>query len=226
MNPYQKVLADAERDIEEKWARVAARDNWYDNPLRFVDVEDIFDENGLMRSRRTIKNMAYNSFYATRFGKVDRVEGELFYSLFHKALDLFRKKATKAQISALVMAREAEKNGLTASSYIAEQRGVNRHSAYKLLKRAEKALLETSGTENDIIKVEQDIKLRARELPRVCAVCGNVCEDSLKALCKVCHMRHVYNDEYLSDYHRHEVETSMRLSSFEHWRKARDLVME
>jgi len=234
-NPYYQSNQLAEDRALELRKSVRKRDNWYDNPLNFLDPEELFMPDGLLRTRSGLMAIAGEIFRENRNGTPDILEDILHGSLpgskdvqrtvlmkmLRDVLSAFSKKATRAQIEAIVLAREAELQGKTATVYIAKERNINRHSAYKLLKRAERALLETSGTSSAIIDIEAQIKEQARSLQRFCASCGQQCEDGLHSLCASCHMRFVYKQDYLHDGHRQEVEDAMRLSSIEHWRKAR-----
>lgn len=238
-NPYYQINANADTKTSYSIAKNADSDRWYTNPLRFVDAEDLFHEDGMMRGRKGIMAIAGEYFRTNRDGAVDILTDSLYgnvpgtkdiqkhvlKNMLRDALISFSHKVTKAQIQALVLAREADRQGKTATMYIAKERKTSREAAYMLLKRAEEAILLTSSTQNAIIEIEAQIKKRARELPRVCSVCGNVCDDNLKALCEVCHVQYVYRGEFFSEYHRQDVENGMRLSSFNHWRKARDLVL-
>ena len=238
-NPYLNVIRSAEASVAEHRKIVRQRDNWYDNPLNFLDIDELFYPDGLMRTRSGLMAIAGEIFSENRGGTPDILEDILHGSMpgskdvqktvlmkmFRDALSAFSKKATKAQIEAIVLAREAIRNGVTPTMYIADQRGINRFSAYKLLKRAEQALLETSGIDQSIIKIEKRIKARARSMKRFCVSCGKPCEDGLHALCPECHVRFVFRDDYLHETHRQQIQDAMRIASMQHWRKARSIAL-
>lgn len=236
MNVYQQVLANAERAKRAKRDRLAKREKWWLNPLRFLDVEDVFRDDGIVKSTGKLMAIARDVFAENQGtgtlydensisgylpGSVD-VQRTVLMDMFRASLRAYAQRGTLAQLEALLLAREAKQLGITPSMHIADRRHQTPQSALRLLKRAEKSIMVQNGMDNDILKVEKKVKIHARMIERQCAVCGKRCEDNLNAMCKSCHYRYVYRDDYLNDAHRREIEDDVRLNVINHWHKARE----
>ena len=102
----------------------AVNTHWYELPEKWLDADDI-DKRGKW-AIEILKDMIVN-----RHVEYSRFRKLFFRSLTNPIVLLPR------QQQALDLATYARLHGLTETTYISEQLSINRHSAYKLLKRAE-----------------------------------------------------------------------------------------
>lgn len=162
-------------------------ETWYLNPLKWVDEFDLFDLDGSLNKQRAIDIL--KDKHVSRPSDDSVMARGIFNSTYAAGL-------TRKQQSAVDLAREAMVAGQTATVYVAEQLGINRHSAYKLLQRADARLpqpkMETSGLNFDRISnarsriSEQAIQRVIAGMKVECAGCGERPAPARTALCHEC----------------------------------------
>ncbi len=183
-NPYVRCLIEAERVTA-----VRQHQTWYKNPFRWLDDEDLVFgyKHAHEKARAFLASFLVNR--PTEFKALIRLMVRAFNGYDFERL-------TNRQALAVLYAREAQEMAKTATVHVAALLGINRHSAWKLLQRAYRAKMETSGEKFDYIDreyvsswipTEKQIQAKMRSKPRICAHCGGVTPDGSKSLCFKCH---------------------------------------
>lgn len=171
---------------------VLRNDQWWMMPDSFVDALDI--EKLGKGAIELLRDMVVSR--PTEFGRLRK----LFLRSLKRPITLLPR-----QEKAIVLANEARQLGFTETVYVADKLGINRHSAYKLLQRAEQRLLiaeiqnglstkmETSDDNMGIYSDTQaKIDIDASQIDKIygglmvdCAVCQKRCRAKY-AICHEC----------------------------------------
>jgi hypothetical protein len=186
---YQKCLRLAEEATEAK--REAAQ-------YRTWAVDDILDTEDMLEGKRRMWALArriFRSLSPTSAGM--DVPQTAVLNILQVAVQGFDKSLTKRQQAAAEAYDEAIHLGITPSTHVAAKLGINRHSAYKLIQRAN---LETFHEfvhyiyrsvyqMDDWSPTPQQVKAMMKARARICAYCGGNTRDGSLPLCFECHSK-------------------------------------
>lgn len=207
---------------------------WHNNPYKILDTEEILYPDGGMRPHGKIVSRVaitfksrWNMRHDYRYEILENiqppaygsdVERDAMVDIIQDALEnnFLRTKKTSKQKQVIVLAREAEQLGMTPTTYISEQLGIHRQSAWERLKRAKILTFEGS---NDIISIEREAK---KGLARTCCYCGQSTQNGLRALCDECDKRFYYLEDYPLNFNADDLKRLINLSNAAHWQKVRE----
>lgn len=116
---------------------------WWHDPEKFVDAVDIEKHGG--GAVQLLRDLIVKR--TTEYDKIS----QLFFDALSKPITLLPRQQTAIQL-----ADEAKLLGITETSYISQKLGINRHSAYKLLRRAEDRLLIITFQSNKKMETYSD----------------------------------------------------------------------
>lgn len=218
MNRFEKTIHDAERITAQKEPTT-----WHRNPYKWVDDEDLFLGTREAKQRGYRFFASLNLFRPTEYAALVR--------LFHRALSGYDvERLTPRQTQAVLLAHEARLQNKTPSTYVANKLQINRHSAYKLLKRADLSKMETSEGVSPlysegvhaltILPTREDIKSARPVVKRDCCICGVKTPDGTKALCWDCHSR-FFRKEQFFPYKPEDIIRLVREADRLHWQEVK-----
>jgi hypothetical protein len=188
-NRYETCLRLAEAAKQAK--QEAARN-------RTWTVDDILDTEDMLEGKRRMWSFArrvFRSLSPTSAGM--DVPQTAILNILQTAMQGFDKSLTKRQQAAAEAYDEAIHLGITPSTHVAAKLGINRHSAYKLIQRAN---LETFHEfvhyiyrsvyqMDDWSPTPQQVKAMMKARARTCAYCGGNTRDGSLPLCFGCHSK-------------------------------------
>lgn len=156
---------------------------WWMNPYKWVDEADYWDGDRLT-IRRAV-DVLTDTLVERPTDKDVMVRG------IRRAVG--SGKMTHRQESAVEIARQAAALGQTATTAVAAALGINRHSAWKLLSRADgRAAPPKMETSRKIFAID-DVRVSERDIQRImatmrvdCAACGRPGCSTRYALCRSC----------------------------------------
>lgn len=209
--------------------QTSTQDNhWYEYPERWVDAVDIQLRGkasvDILRDMIVKRNTEYSRFK------------KLFLRAMSNAITLLPR-----QQIVIDLANQARQMGITETTYIAENLGINRHSAYKALKRAEDRLIiityqndEKMETYGDSIPFDDEsrIEIEKRDIKRVYA--GMIIDCPGNGANLTClgsaRVRYGLCSECAQEYGRHQedrpewLQKLVRLVQRQMWSEAKDIV--
>jgi len=208
---FEQCLIDAERAKQVK-RKAAKKLEW--KAENIFDLEDILDAlaqgGGIRKSKGILKAMARRIFRSLSSNPhqsmIDIPMGQpsegmdvpktAILNILQSALQGFDKSLTKRQQQAAEAYDEAIHLGITPSAHVAATLGINRHSAYKLIKRSN---LETfhgfvDYMYSSVYQIDEwspspkQVQAMMKSKPRTCAYCGvQPSTNGAMPLCFKCH---------------------------------------
>lgn len=182
---YQTCLRLAEEAKQAK-CEVAQNRTWTADDI--LDTDDIIEDKGRMwaiarRAFRSLSSNPHSSMIDIPMGQMMDgmdVPKTAILNILQSAMQGFEKSLTKRQQQAAEAYDEAIHLGITPSTHVAAKLGINRHSAYKLIQRAN---LETFHESVDYIyrsvyqfddwhPTPKQVQAMMKSKPRICAYCG------------------------------------------------------
>lgn len=201
-NRYQKCLRLAEEAKQAK-RESAQPHTWTADDI--LDVDDILEGKKRMwaiarRAFRSLSSNPHTSMIDIPMGQMMDgmdVPKTAILNILQSAMQGFEKSLTKRQQQAAEAYDEAIHLDINPSMHVAAKLGINRHSAYKLIQRANletfheiEAYIYRSVYQMDgWSPTPKQITAMMKSRPRTCAYCGGKTYDGSVPLCFECHSR-------------------------------------